>query len=134
MSAAGKVWPVLAALTLALIMLGCGNGTQTLTALSITPASVTANGSPVTFTADAKLSDGSHTHSWPVQWSNYNPISLPPTPVPGGFTIDQNGVATCTPGIAANTWTVYASAPDRLSVTGSTAVKLVMTTAELTCP
>jgi hypothetical protein len=126
---------VLAALALLLGMLGCGDTQSRLVSLSVSPKSATSNGSPVLYTAELTLSDGTHPKNWPVLWLNSNPFTMtiqPLQPVAGAFTIDTSGNATCVAGFP-GTYTVYAAAAADLK-RGISPTNAVVGTASFTCP
>jgi hypothetical protein len=116
-------------------MVATFNGSRSLLIITVTPATVTAQGTfrQVQFTSMGSFNMAPMSAVPQVLWSIGNPFSS--MPVPAGVTINQNGLASCS--TFSGTVTVQATAPRDPSMpltqmgmmTGN-----VAGTAQLTCP
>jgi hypothetical protein len=122
----------------ALAMAGCGAGNRELQSLSVSPATASANGSPVQFTATGYWS-ASPTTVTPMtaNWGACTTDNVPTTDV----TVSSAGAATCASG-AKGTYDVFAWDP-QYGATGAQCNAVtacgpgcgrVAATAQITCP
>jgi hypothetical protein len=125
-------------LLVSLGLFACGSGGhQQLTSIAVSPATADAQTFPdgqVQFTATGTFSN-SNMAAAPVNvlWSIGNPFSK--QPIPGGVSLDSNGLAQCTGFVG--TVTIWATAPADTSMSlpqMNMTTKNVSGTAQLTCP
>ncbi|MGB0066077.1 MAG: hypothetical protein WBP85_16665 [Terracidiphilus sp.] len=114
---------------------GCANGDRQLQSLSISPATATANGSPVQFTATGHWSESPTTVTpQAATWVACTATDAPTTDA----TISSAGMATCASG-AKGTYEVYAWDPrpgpacTAIPACGG-GCEAIIATAQITCP
>lgn len=123
----------------ALLTAGCAmSRNRELQSLSVSPATATANGSPVQFTATGYWSEAPMTETpMPATWDACTTLGVPTTDV----TLTSTGLATCAGG-AKGTYDVFASDPQyggpgpvcNATTACGPGCGRVSATAQLTCP
>lgn len=109
---------------------GCGGGSRTLTAISVSPTS--ARGQEQ-FTATGTFSDSQRVTPLPAFWTIGPPFVL--TPIPAGVSLSSTGLAQCTSLVG--TVTIWATAPVDPNINlsqMSMKTKTVSGKAQFTCP
>ena len=117
-------------------VLACGSSRQ-LTSITVSPASADAQTFPngqVQFTATGTFSGGNMAAtSLQVLWSIGNPFTK--QPIPGGVSLDSNGLAQCTGFVGTVTiWATAPADPGMSLMQMNMSTKNVSGTAQLTCP
>jgi hypothetical protein len=130
-----QLWLCIVLTVLATALISCGNSSNKLESISISPATAAAknyaNGE-VQFTASGMYSNGQEVKPLAVLWSNGPPWLMQPWAIQ----IDRNGVASCV-SAPAGTYEVWAGAPINPDIPLSgmnQSTPQVNSTAALTCP
>jgi len=145
-----RTYDLFVVVALTVLTASCGSGSRQLQSLAITPsaAAPASLSSPVQFKAIATFTDGS-TAQVAALWTLTRPFcpdgqvcalastvsTLDIVPTPNWISLSNSGVAQCTG--SGPKWNIFATAPVHSNIPISQITmntKVIMTTAQLTCP